>query len=59
MSPPSEYYQKVPLYQVIKADKLLKEGMSFRKVGKLLDIPKSTIHRQIKKYRSSLNEEGN
>ncbi len=57
--PPSKYRNKVPLETVIKADKLLKDGLSIRKVGKLLNLPKSTLHDQIKQYRSSLYEEDN
>lgn len=58
-TPPSNYRNKVPIELVIKANKLLLNGVSVRKAGKLLGIPKSTLHDQVNKYRSTLNEENN
>ena len=58
-TPPSSYRKKVPLELIVKANKLLLKGVSVRKVGKLLGVPKSTLHDQVNKYRSTLNEEKN
>ena len=48
---PKEYKNKIS--QMID---LWSKGYSYRKIGELLDVPKSTVQRYIKRYKTEYNE---
>ena len=58
-TPPEKRRYQVPMSKVVKAYQMMTEGLTLMQTSRLLDMPKSTLHDQVTKYKKLLAEEAN